>query len=146
MHLAQRLFLIVAAALGFCGGATNTAHADVEGPLPLAHIQLDSPGLDESGPVHIDISQDQDGISELKVSAFGKLQTVTRSQLAAISGSMFNVVGMSYSRGYTNTGGRNVYVLLYQGVSSGAQVAAIVTVKEHGDVRVINKTVRPNGQ
>lgn len=146
MRSSQRLFLIAAATLGFCGGLANTARADVEGRLPLAHIQLDSPGLDNSGPVHIDLSQDQNGISELRVTAFGKIRTITKAQLATIGGSVFNVVGVSYSKGYTNAGGRNVYVLLYQGFSSGVQVAAIVTVPERGDVRVTNKTVRPNDQ
>ena len=146
MDSLQRFFLIIVAVLTSCVGFPSSAKADEEGRMPLTHIQFDSAGLDNSGPVHIDVSQDQDGISELKVSAFGKLQTVTKPQLAAISGSVFNVVGVSYSRGYTNTGGRNVYVLLYQGVSSGAELAAIVTVKEHGDVRVINKAVRLNAQ
>lgn len=141
----QILFLI-AATLGFCGGLANTARADMEGRLPLAHIQLDSPGLDNFGPVHIDLSQDQNGISELRVTAFGKIRTVTKAQLAAISGSVFNVAGLSYSMGYTNAGGRNVYVLLYQGFSSGVQVAAVVHVPERGDVRVTKKTVKPNDQ
>jgi hypothetical protein len=39
MRSSQRLFLIAAAMLGFCGGLANTARADVEGRLPLAHIR-----------------------------------------------------------------------------------------------------------
>lgn len=127
---------MAAATLGFGGGLENAARADVEGRLPLARIQLDSPGLDDSGPVHIGLSQDENGIAELRVTAFGKIRTVTNAQLDTIGNSVFNVIGVSYSRGYTNAGGRNVYVLLYQAFSSGVQVSAVVTVPERGDVRV----------
>lgn len=144
MHSTHRLLLIVIATFGSLSLFPHTAKADEEGRLPIAHIQLDSPGLDNSGPIHIDVFQDTTGISKLKVSAFGKLCTATKTQLAAINGDVFNIVGASYSRGYLNTGGRSIYVLLYQGFSSGAQVSAVVTVTERGDVRV--KVGRRNTQ
>lgn len=146
MLFLQRLFLVAATTLGLCGGLANTARADMEERLPLSHIQLDSPGFDNSGPIHVDLSQDQKGISELTITAFGKIRTVPKAQLATIAGSVFNIVGVSYSHGYANARGRYVYVLLYQGFSSGVQVAAIVAVPERGEVQVINKGDRSDGR
>jgi hypothetical protein len=142
MHSRKRWFLILIAALASCWALPNLANADEEGRLPLAHMQFDSLGLDNSGPINVQAAQDSTGITELKVSAFGKLHTVTKAQLAPISGYVFNAIGVSYSRGYPNTGGRSVYVLLCQGFSSGAEVVAVVTIAKRGDVRV--RAVKPN--
>ncbi|MGH8307179.1 MAG: hypothetical protein ACRER0_02815 [Gammaproteobacteria bacterium] len=144
MHFQQWFSVMVVAVLISCVGFTSSAKADVEGRMPFAHIQYNSTGLDNSGPVNVEVFQNSNGIYELKVSAFGTLHTVTKAQLEAISGHMFNLVGISYSRGYPKTGGRSVYVLIYQGFSSGAEVAAIVTVTEHGGVRV--RGIRPIAQ
>jgi hypothetical protein len=144
MHSLQRFALICVAIIGSCVGFPNSADADEEGRLPIAHMYFDSEGLDNSGPININALQDSTGISELKVSAFGKLNTVTKAQLVALSGRVFNAVGASYSRGYANTGGRSVYVLLCQGFSSGMEVAAVVTITERGDVRI--RAIRPKSQ
>jgi hypothetical protein len=112
------------------------AHADMEGRMPLATLTLDSAGLDTSGPVRVEANQSERGITQLSVSAFGKLQTLGPTQLAALSGRTFNSIGLSYSRGYSNTGGRSVYVLLCQAFSTGVKVVAVVSVTEHGGVRV----------
>lgn len=136
MHSTKWFSLIAVAVLISCVGFPSFAKADVEGRMPFAHVQYDSAGLDNSGPVSVEVFQDKKGIYELKVSAFGTLHTVTKAKLAAISGYTFNAVGISYSRGYPNTGGRSVYVLLYQVFSSGAEAVALVTITEHGGVRV----------
>ena len=128
-----RLFMAV---LTSCVCFTNYARADMEGRLPLSDIRFDSGGLDNSGPIHVEVLQDSNGIVDLKVSAFGRTRRVTKAELAAITGRVFNLVGASYSRGYSNTGGRSIYVLLYQGFSSGAEASAFVTFSEQGDVRV----------
>jgi hypothetical protein len=112
------------------------AQADVEGRMPLATLSLDSAGLDNSGPVRVEANQSDRGITQLRVSAFGQLQTLGPTQLSTLSGRTFNSIGLSYSRGYSNTGGRSVYVLLCQGFSTGVKVVAFVTVTEHGGVRV----------
>jgi hypothetical protein len=128
-----RLFLVV---LTLCVCFTNYAKADEEGRLPLSNIRFDSGGLDNSGPIRVEVIQDSNGIVELKVSAFGRIRRVATTELTAITGRVFNLVGASYSRGYPNTGGRSIYVLLYQGFSSGAEASAVVTILESGDVRV----------
>lgn len=112
--------------------------ADVEGRMTLSRIELDSAGLDNSGPVHVEASQSDKGTSQITISAFGKLQTLTPSQLALLGGRTFNSIGLSYSRGYSNTGGRSVYLLLCQSFSSGAKVVAVITATEQGGVRVDN--------
>jgi hypothetical protein len=104
--------------------------------LPLSRIQLDSPGLDTSGPVHVEGSQSDKGVLEIKVLAFGKLQSLAPSQLARLDGLTFNSIGLSYSRGYKNMGGSSVYLLLCQGFSGGNSVVAVITVNEQRGVSV----------
>lgn len=141
MYLVQRFYLIVGVALILFMGFPTFAMADMEGRMPFAHIQYDSAGLDNSGPVRVDVFQGKNGISELKIFAFGALHTVAKAQLGAINGHVFNAVGISYSRGYSKVGGRTVYVLLYQVFSSGAKAVAMVVIREHGNAQVV--AVRP---
>lgn len=137
MHFVQRFYLIVGVALILFMGFPNVARADMEGRMPFAHVQYNSAGLDNSGAVRVDVFQDKKGIYELKVFAFGTLHTVTKAQLGVINGNVFNAVGVSYSRGYPNVGGRTVYVLLYQVFSSGAEAVAMVVIREHGNAQIV---------
>jgi hypothetical protein len=114
----------------------RSALADQEGQVPLTHVQFDSKGLDNSGPVHADTTQSERGIVDLRVSAFGKSYVLTPVQLATLKGMAFNSIGMTYSRGYTITGGRKFFILLCEGFSSGVSVIATVTIAESGSVRV----------
>ena len=114
----------------------DDALADMEGQMPLTHLQLDSTGLANSGPVHVEATQSEQGMSELKVSAFGKTQVVTPTQLATLRGQIINSIGLTYSRGYTDTGGRTVYLLLCQGFSTGIHVIAVVNVTEAAGIRI----------
>ena len=111
------------------------ARADEEGRMPLTHLQFDSKGLDNSGPVHAEVVQSDRGITDLKVSAFGKTQSLTPAQLTEISGVSFNSIGLTYSRGYADTGGRNVVLLLCQAFSSGVKIVGTVTITETGGIR-----------
>jgi hypothetical protein len=104
----------------------------------VIHIHFDSAGVDGSGPIQVETRQSQQGVSELKITAFGKQHVLSPSQLTALNGRAFNSIGLSYSRGYANFGGQNVYVLLCHGYSSGVAVVAIVKVNERGDVRFEN--------
>lgn len=112
------------------------AYADEEGRMPLTHLQFDSRGLDNSGPVRVEATQSDGGLTDLKVSAFGKTQVATHTQLSALDGKIINSIGITYSRGYANGGGRNIYLLLCQGFSSGVQVVAVVTVTETKGIRI----------
>jgi hypothetical protein len=128
--------LIFSSCIVFCAVFSRDVRADMEGRMTLSKIQLDSAGLDTSGPVHVEANQSDHGITQLKVSAFGKVQTLTPSQLASLGGHTVNTIGLSYSRGYPNVGGRSVYLLLCQGFSSAVKVVAVITVTEQGGVRV----------
>ncbi len=137
MNVKRRIsLLILGGCIAFCAVSPRVAHADVEGRMTLMKSELDSAGLDNSGPVHVEAGQSDQGITELRVSAFGKLQTLTSSQLAALAGRTFNSIGLSYSRGYPDAGGRSIYLLLCQGFSPGVKVVAVITVRERGPVRV----------
>lgn len=112
------------------------AVADQEGRMPLSHVQLDSIGLDNSGPVHVEATQSENGLTDLRVTAFGKTQVATPAQLASLGGKIANSIGITYSRGYANVGGRSVYLLLCQGFSSGVRVIAVVTITETKGIRI----------
>ena len=104
--------------------------------MPLSHLQLDSKGLDNSGPVHVEATQSANGMTDLRISAFGKTQVATAAQLASLAGKRINSIGITDSRGYASLGGRNVYLLLCQGFSSGVQVVAVVTITETAGIRI----------
>jgi hypothetical protein len=141
MRLPLRSILFMVATFVACLVPFSYANADEEGRVPLAHVQFNSAGLDNSGPIQVEAVQNEQGLSQLNVSAFGSLRSLTQSQLAPMQGYVVNAIGVSYSRGYSNTGGRSLYVLLLQGFSSGAEVVAVVTVTEHGKIRV--KVIKP---
>jgi hypothetical protein len=137
MNFIRHVFLLVlASCLLTAALVPASALADVEGALTLSNIRLDSQGIDKSGPIHIDGTQSERGISTLTVSAFGKRLTLSASQLATLGSRTFNSIGLSYSQGYPNTGGRTVYLLLCHGFSSGMKVIAVIAVNEQGGVRV----------
>jgi len=54
MCSSRRFVLVFAAIIVCCCGYLSSAEADEEGGMPLAHIQFDSAGLDNSGPVHVE--------------------------------------------------------------------------------------------
>ncbi len=112
------------------------ARADEEGRVTLTHVQFDSKGLDNSGPIHVEATQSDQGITQLSISAFGKTQSLAAAQLEELGRHNFNDVGLTYSRGYPESGGRNVTLLLCQGFSSGVKIVAAVTVTETHGIRV----------
>jgi len=138
MNRTRRLATQLVSIIFLCVLCLHDASADAEGRMQLSRILLDSPGLDNSGPVHMDATQSDRGITNMSMSAFGKTQTLTSSQLAALGGRVFNGAGLTYSRGYKNLGGRTVYLLLFHGFASAAKVVTVITFRELGDVRVDN--------
>ena len=136
MNSMGRPLSLVLAIIISCVAFSMPAVADEEGRMPLSRIQFDSAGLDNSGPVHVEVTQSAQGVTEMNVSAFGSLHKLPSDQLSTVKGLIFNTVGVTYSRGYAIVGGRSVYILLCQGFSSGASVLAIVTVKEKGASRI----------
>jgi len=104
--------------------------------MPFAHVHYDSLGIENSGPIKVDVFQDEHGVSRLEILAFGSTRVITKPQLGVIDEYKFNSVGVSYSRGYSNVGGRTVYVLLYQVFSSGPQAVSMVVIRERGTSKV----------
>jgi hypothetical protein len=112
--------------------------ADMEGRVPFTHAHYESSGIENSGAIKVDAFQDAHGISALEILAFGSMHSITKAQLGAIGGYKFNSVGVSYSKGYPNVGGRRTfYVLLYQVFSSGSQATVMVVIREYEAPKVV---------
>ena len=126
----SRWFFLVEFVL--CAGFPKVAMADMEGRVPFVHVHYDSLGIENSGPIKVDAFQDEQGVARLEILAFGSTTAIAKPQLGVIDKYKFNSIGVSYSRGYSNVGGRTVYVLLYQAFSSGSQAVAMVVIREHG--------------
>ena len=48
------------------------ANASKEGGLSLYNVVLNSPGMDDSGPIHVEMQRTDKGIERLSISAFGR--------------------------------------------------------------------------
>jgi hypothetical protein len=115
------------------------ACADKEGGLSLFSVILDTPGIDESGPVHVEMKRSDEGIKRLAVTAFGRTGTVPSQLLESIKVKRWiNGVQLSFSKGYRLTGGRTVYILLTEGASWGIVVVAVIGFSEDGKFRVLD--------
>jgi hypothetical protein len=112
------------------------AYADQEGRVPITHLQFDANGLEGSGTIHVEGEQSDQGIGELRVSAFGRVRALTPAQLGTLRGETFNGIGLTYSQGDPSVGGRRVMLLLCQAFSSGSRIVAVITILEKGEIRV----------
>jgi hypothetical protein len=112
--------------------------ADVESRMPLSQMTMDSPGLNESGPVHVELIQSNEGITKLEITAFGKTRSLSASQLALLGKQQFNGAVLSESPGYGGRFGHGIYLILSQGYSSGISVVAKITVYEREDAIRVN--------
>lgn len=137
MRSSQWLVLMTTALLGLAATLPMSAMADMEGRAPFTHVHYESAGIDNSGPIKVDVTQDTHGVAALEVLAFGSTHPITKDQLGAISGYKFNSVGVSYSKGYSNVGGRTFYVLLCQVFSSESQPVAMIVIREYGPPKVV---------
>ena len=136
MRFFKKIGFSVLTLLGLSILFSCAAMADMEGPLSFTSVQMDSEGIEDSGPVQVRVVQGAKGISKFEISGFGKLFSLTKLQLAPLGDDKFNGLTISYSHGYSATGGRSIYVLLYKILPSGTEAAARVTVTEHGDPQV----------
>jgi hypothetical protein len=134
-------FLPVAVLVSF--SLTQIANADKEGVLSLYSVMLDSPGMDDSGPVHVEMKRSDEGIDKLVISAFGRNETAPPQLLQSIKEKKWlNGLQLSWSRGYRLTGGRTVYISLTEGGSWGAVVVAVIGFSEDGNFRVFDNLSR----
>lgn len=123
--------------------------ASREGILPLSGFRLESAGIGSSGKVIIEGKQNEKTeILSLKINAFGKEYVVPENTLAQLTGLRPNGVRISYEPGYTELGGRTIYIHFQVGFTSGTRGQALVTLTEDGKVEVSRlevKATQPEG-
>ncbi|MCR6663785.1 MAG: hypothetical protein NVV60_11755 [Luteimonas sp.] len=117
-------------------GTTADTFASREGILPISAFALESPGIGGSGPVKVSGAQSSDGISLLRVEAFGKQFTLRPEHLKELQGFGSNGVKITYEGGYVDLGGRTIYVIFSRGFTSGQVAQKYVALSEDGSVSV----------
>ena len=116
--------------------------ASQEGVLVLGSFKVESPGIGESGPVVVSGRQNASGFERLEVSAFGKVFTLTKTQLKELRGGLTNGLQFSYEGGYSDLGGRTIYLRFSKGFTSGVAEAKLVTITESGSITVTAENKR----
>jgi hypothetical protein len=97
---------------------------------------VESLGIGDSGPVVLSGRQSPDGFASLKINAFGKTLALTEPQLKKLKGGHLNGLQLSYEHGYTELGGRTIYVRFSKGFTSGITEARLVTITEDGAIAI----------
>lgn len=133
----KRLWILIAISALIFG--STALFASQEGILRMASFEATSGGIGESGPVTISGKQDDNGISKLTVTAFGRKFELDGEQLARVRGLSINGLQLTYEAGYKELGGRTVYIVLSKGFTSGTAGQRFVLVSENGSVRVTDK-------
>jgi hypothetical protein len=137
MHRNSSSFMFLLCAVLTPLALAQPTYASKEGGLSLYTVKLDSPGMDDSGPVHVEMKRSDKGIETLKVSAFGKTETAPSALLGSIKQKRWlNGVLLSWERGYPDMGGKTIYLSLTEGGTAGAVVVAVIGFSEHGKFEV----------
>ncbi len=113
--------------------------ASKEGIVTLDNLHIESSGIGESGPIRVSGRQTPDGMTSLEIEAFGKTLRVPPAQLKQLDGGQFNLIQLSYERGYEELGGRTIYIKLGKAFTSGVVRSVLVVVKEDGKIEVHEK-------
>jgi hypothetical protein len=143
MHCNKRVFVFLVGVVLLPFVSAQPAQASKEGGLSLFSVKLDSPGMDESGPVHVEMKRSDEGIKQLIVSAFGRTGAAPSQLLESIKEKRWlNGIQLSWEKGYRLTGGRTVYVSLTEGGSWGGVVVAVIGFGEDGKFRVVENLSR----
>lgn len=147
MRYKKRIFSFLPSAVLVSLLLIQPASADKEGGLSLYRIMLDSPGMDDSGPVHVDIKRSDEGIEKLAISAFGRNGTAPSQLLQLIKEKKWlNGLQLSWSKGYRLMGGRTVYISLTEGGSWGVVVVAVIGFSENGSFRLFDNLTREEAE
>ena len=117
------------------------AVASEEGVLRLGTFQIASPDEGQFGPVVVSGELDTKQFVSLKVQAFGRTVSLSEDQLAKLRGRSINGVQVSAEVGYSQIGGRTIYVVLSTGFTTGRHETQLLSVNERGTVKV-NDVVR----
>jgi hypothetical protein len=104
--------------------------------LNLGSFRIESPGIDDSGPIVISGTQGRQGIESLSVQAFGKQSSLSPAQLQELHSVVFNGLELSYASEPKQLGGRIVYVMFTRGFSGQVAERRLVQVTDSGIVRV----------
>lgn len=115
---------------------TVTAHASREGLLQLSLFSIESTGIGNSGPVEVSGSQDDKGITTIRIKAFHKEFTPTKTQMSSLRNFTSNGIQLSYEAGYKAVGGRTIYLLFSKGFTLGQIQSRLVTVNEAGGISI----------
>lgn len=114
------------------------ANASKEGVLLLYSVILDSPGMDGSGPVHVEMKRSDIGIEKLIISAFGSSEAAPSQLLRSIkSQARINGVQLSWVKDFGFGGRRNLNIVLTEGGSWGAIVVAVIGFSEDGKFGIV---------
>ncbi len=114
-------------------------HASKEGVLELERFTLESAGIGESGHVVVTGTQNSIGITSLNIVAFGKSISVSSSNLEALKGINANGLQISYEHGYSNLGGKTVYITFIRGFTTERKELVSVAIAENGTFRVLEE-------
>ena len=117
----------------------SDANASKEGLLSLNAFALESPGIGHSGPVKIAGAQSANGITLLRIEAFGKTFNIGEDQLRQLRGFNANGVQITYEAGYVDLGGRTIYIIFSRGFTTGVVLQRYVSVTETGVVTVADR-------
>ena len=115
----------------------SVSYASKEGVLVLSNFHLESTGIGSSGKVIVEGKQNEKSqIMSLKISAFGKDYIVPKEKLDGLAELQANGIRISYEAGYTELGGRTIYVQLQMGFTSHTRMQTLITVTEDGKIEV----------
>jgi len=110
--------------------------ASKEGIVTLDRLHIESHGIGESGPIVVRGTQTPNGMTSLEVDAFGKTIKLSPDQLKELGIGQYNLIQLSYERGYQDLGGRTIYVKLSKAFTSREVWSALVIVTEDGKVKI----------
>jgi hypothetical protein len=122
----------------FCVGI-SPAEASKEGMLLSNSFSIDSDGIDLSGPVKINGTQTDTGITALRVRAFNRDISLSNNELAKLRGFVFNGMQLSYAKGLLNDESKTVFIIFTKGFTSGVADSRTIELNAQGRMVIRDK-------
>lgn len=118
----------------------HAAAASQEGVLPFSEFHIKSDGIGESGVIVVNGKKDKNNnFVSLSIKAFGKTIAIPSVILKQIPSKRQNGIQLSYEAGYSNLGGKTVYLQFQVGFTTGVREIFIISTSENGNVKIIKK-------